>query len=88
VQTDRPAPGRVRVRITDDGPGIAPENMARVFDVNFTTRQGAAGFGLGIGLPICKEIVERHGGSLTVTSRPGATCFCVELPFNPSEELV
>jgi len=85
VATDVPAPGKIRVRIIDNGPGIAPEHMERIFDLNFTTRQGSADFGLGLGLPICRDIVTRHGGAIEVESRPGNTCFSVVLPVRPPE---
>jgi signal transduction histidine kinase/DNA-binding response OmpR family regulator len=81
IETEAPDPGHVAVRIIDSGPGIPPENMDRIFDLNFTTRQGSADFGLGIGLPLCREIVARHQGTLTVESRPGRTCFTVTLPL-------
>ena len=69
------------VRVTDTGSGIKPENLDHVFDVNFTTRQGPAAFGLGIGLPICREIVDRHGGTIEVQSTMGeGTTFVIRLP--------
>jgi signal transduction histidine kinase len=71
----------VVVDITDSGPGVAPSNIDRIFDMNFTTRSGPAHFGLGLGLPISKSIVERHGGTLTVTSEPGRTTFTTLLPI-------
>lgn len=88
IRTDAPDGGHVRVRITDNGPGIEEENLERIFDVNFTTRQGRVDFGLGIGLPICRDIVNRHGGTLDVASRPGETCFTVVLPVagGPAKE--
>jgi signal transduction histidine kinase len=49
--------------------------------VNFTTKQGRVDFGLGLGLPICKEIIHRHHGRITVESEPGRTCFTIELPI-------
>ncbi|MBN1477824.1 cyclic nucleotide-binding domain-containing protein [Candidatus Sumerlaeota bacterium] len=85
IETDVPDAGHVRVRLIDSGPGIAPENIGRIFDLNFTTRTGAAQFGLGIGLAICREIVTRHGGSITVESVPGRTRFTVTLPLNPPQ---
>lgn len=56
--------------VKDQGPGIAPENLSRIFEPLFTTRP--AGVGTGLGLSICKDIVEHAGGSLTVESTPGA----------------
>lgn len=64
--------------VVDDGPGIAPENLARVFDRFFTTARGAGGNGLGLAL--VRAIVEQHGGEVTVASAPGRTCFTVRLP--------
>lgn len=80
VQTDAPDPNHVRVRIVDSGKGITPDMRDRVFDLHFTTKGGRVEFGLGMGLPICKQIVTAHGGQITVDSRPGETCFAVVLP--------
>ena len=66
----------VCVQIEDDGPGIPPEILNRVFEPFYTTKKE----GSGIGLDLCKEIVERHGGSIEVESHPGATRFQVKLP--------
>lgn len=84
IETQALKTAEVSVRVLDDGSGIDPAHMHRIFDVNFTTRQGPAAFGLGIGLPICKEIVERHQGHIRVKSRPGHTCFDVRLPVVPA----
>jgi PAS domain S-box-containing protein len=71
----------VRIRIEDDGPGIADENMDRIFEPFFTTKEEV---GTGLGLWISKEIVERHGGSLHANSRNGhgssGAVFTVTLP--------
>jgi signal transduction histidine kinase len=85
LEAAAPGPDRIEVRVTDSGAGIQPENLEHIFDVNFTTRQGPAAFGLGIGLPICREIIDRHGGSLAVESRPGRTTFTVALPARQQE---
>jgi signal transduction histidine kinase len=69
----------VQVSFTDSGPGIPPEIIGRIFDPFFTTK--AQGEGTGLGLDICKKIVERHQGNLTVDSIPGRTTFGVSLPF-------
>jgi two-component system, NtrC family, sensor kinase len=78
---------RVGVRITDSGPGISPENIDRVFDLNFTTKHGPSSFGLGMGLALCKNILTKHGGHIVVESKPGRTSFYVSLPIQgpPSE---
>lgn len=64
--------------VTDDGPGIAPENLPRVFDRFFTTARGAGGTGLGLAL--VRAIVTAHGGEVSVESAPGRTRFRVDLP--------
>lgn len=72
----------VVVEIEDDGPGISPENQSRVFDAFFTTKP--MGEGTGLGLHTCYSIVvNRHGGRLDLSSRPGCTRFSVWLPPKP-----
>jgi len=67
------------VEVADDGPGIAEDVIERIFDPFFTTKP--VGEGCGLGLAISYQIVHKHGGALTVRSRPGAgTCFEVRLP--------
>jgi len=72
---------RLIVEVADDGPGIAPEHLGRVFEPLFSTKLGTGGTGLG--LSISSDIAARHGGQITVEStpdeRPGAT-FRVDLP--------
>jgi len=64
---------------TDNGEGISKENLPRIFDRYFTTKPDSQGTGLG--LPICKEIVERHAGTISVESRQElGTAVTVELP--------
>lgn len=80
----RPDGRCVLVEISDDGPGIPPDVVARVFDPFFTTKD--VGKGTGLGLDAARRIVvDRHGGSLTVDSVPGATTFRVWIPFTPPE---
>jgi two-component system sensor histidine kinase PhcS len=62
--------GRLEVTVRDNGTGIQPEHLARVFEPFFTTRD--VGKGLGLGLSVSYAIVQRHGGSLRVSSEPGA----------------
>jgi two-component system sensor histidine kinase PhcS len=62
--------GRLHLAVRDNGTGIAPEHMTRVFDPFFTTRD--VGQGLGLGLSVSYAIVQRHGGELRVASEPGA----------------
>ncbi len=65
------------ISITDNGKGILPEVMERIFVPFFTTKTS----GSGIGLSICKQIVTLHGGTITASSKPGdKTTFSVVLP--------
>jgi signal transduction histidine kinase len=75
--------GRVRISVADNGVGILPENLARIFNHGFTTRAGGHGFGLHSGALAAKEM----GGSLTVLSEgPGrGAAFTLELPC-PAQE--
>lgn len=75
------APGTVVVTVRDDGPGIAPELQARLFD-RFARGDAARspGTGTGLGLSIVKAVVEAHGGTITADGTPGATTFTVILP--------
>lgn len=61
-------PGMLRVIISDTGYGIPPERLKQIFEIRSTSKRG----GLGIGLQLVKRIVERHGGTISLTSRPGA----------------
>jgi signal transduction histidine kinase len=71
---------RVTISVRDRGPGIAPDDLGRIFDPYFTPRRG----GTGLGLAISKNIVEGLGGTLTVTSRPGEGAeFRIELGSEP-----
>jgi PAS domain S-box-containing protein len=73
----------VRISFADDGPGISKENLSRIFNPFFTTKE--VGKGTGLGLSICHGIVATHGGSIYARSwlGEGAT-FIVELPINSS----
>lgn len=67
----------VRIRVMDDGPGISPEDLPRVFDPFFTRRQG----GSGLGLSIAHRAVQAHGGALIASSVPGeGATFAIVLP--------
>lgn len=60
IRTESTAPEGLLVAVCDSGPGIAPEDRERVFESFFTTKAG----GVGIGLSICRSIIEAHGGRL------------------------
>ncbi|MBA3460337.1 MAG: PAS domain S-box protein [Deltaproteobacteria bacterium] len=69
----------VVISIEDTGAGLSPDDLSRVFDPFFTTKEARAGAGLG--LSICHRIVQQHGGTIAVTSEPGAgSRFTVRLP--------
>jgi signal transduction histidine kinase len=77
--TTRRAGNSVRASFTDDGSGIAKENLAHLFDPFFTTKE--VGEGTGLGLSICHGIVTEHGGRIYAESEPGrGATFVVELP--------
>ena len=68
----------VQLRVRDAGRGIAPEHIERLFEPFFTTRSD----GTGLGLAIVRQAVEGWGGSVSVTSSPGAgSCFTIALPL-------
>ena len=73
--------GHAVVRVADDGPGIPAADQSRVFEPFFSTKS----FGLGLGLAIVRQIVERHGGRVELESRPGATVFSLRLLLYPLE---
>lgn len=78
--------GWLRIQVTDEGCGIAPENLERIFEPYFTTKQfGEDIRGFGLGLTICQKIVQVHGGSIGVKSELGeGTTFTVDLPISPA----
>jgi len=79
VRTASRGPGRVRMEVWDDGPGIPEALQARIFDPFFTTKP--AGKGTGLGLAIVGGFVRQHGGTVSVHCPPGGgTQFVVELP--------
>jgi len=71
--------GAVRASVQDSGKGIPPENLTRIFDPFFTTKP--VGEGTGLGLAITHQIIQQHGGEISVESQPGTgTCFHIRLP--------
>jgi two-component system, OmpR family, sensor kinase len=82
-----PSGPRVELSITDDGPGIPPELLPELFerftrgDTGRARDATAAGRSTGLGLAIVDAVVAAHGGSITVTSRPGMTRFAILLPL-------
>ncbi len=75
---------RVVVTVRDDGPGIAPEHLDRIFQ-RFYRVEGGQASGSGLGLAIARELAQRMGGAVTVASRPGATVFTLDLPAEQAQ---
>ena len=69
--------GSVQLRVSDNGRGIPAENLTRIFEPFFTTK---AELGTGLGLWVSRQIVEKHGGTITVQSSAAGTCFTICLP--------
>ena len=84
INTDRGDKQEIRIVVQDSGPGMAPESINRVFDPFYTTKSG----GLGIGLSICRSIIEAHEGRLwaTAAERRGAV-FVFTLPVRSDNPL-
>ena len=67
------------IKIQDNGPGITPENLSKVFEPLHTSKPK----GIGLGLSICKQIIENHGGTITMTSKVGkGTTVNIQLSYN------
>jgi two-component system, NtrC family, sensor kinase len=80
--TTETCPQGVRISFQDDGPGIASENLAKIFNPFFTTKD--VGKGTGLGLSLSYGFIKEHGGSITVESAPGkGATFVIELPVAP-----
>jgi two-component system sensor kinase FixL len=72
--------GGVAIRVADTGPGLAPEVAEQLFQPFVTTKPQ----GMGIGLSICRSIIEAHGGELHAEPNPGGgTVFALSLPMAP-----
>ena len=69
----------MRIGIADTGHGIPPALLGRLFDIGFVTK--GRRIGMGLGLPTARNVIERHGGTLTVESNVGqGTSFRLSLP--------
>jgi signal transduction histidine kinase len=83
VATSREGEAAV-LRVADSGPGIAPDSRDRIFEPFFTTKD--SGGGTGLGLAVCRQIVDTHGGTIQVTDAPGGgAAFEVRLPLAAAE---
>jgi signal transduction histidine kinase len=84
VQTDRDGDGCVRLSVSDNGPGIEPVIVKHLFEPFFTTKPE----GLGLGLSICRSIIEAHGGSLSADSGlENGAAFRLHLPVGSAAKL-
>ena len=81
IAMEKPSGDRAVVRISDTGSGLAPEEVEKIFDPDYTTKEK----GLGLGLPIAYEIIRGHGGTIRVQSAVGkGTTFEITLPTRPA----
>ena len=70
---------QVGIIVRDTGPGIKPEILDHIFEPFITTKE----YGLGLGLSICYNIIQKHGGQITVDSQPNlGTSFTIWLPIS------
>ena len=80
--TARSATQEVIVEVADRGPGLPPGAEKRVFEKFFRAARGDSRRGIGLGLAICRGIIEAHGGRITASNRPGGgACFTFTLPL-------
>jgi signal transduction histidine kinase len=80
IVVERQAGERAVIRVSDTGSGLAPEEVGKIFDPDYTTKEK----GLGLGLPIAHEIIRGHGGTIRVQSGVGqGTTFEIVLPMKP-----
>ena len=77
-----------RLQVVDEGQGIDAENLAKVFQPYFSTRDSGDGTrGFGLGLTMCEKIVDLHGGAIKIESMVGkGTTVTADLPIDPREE--
>jgi signal transduction histidine kinase len=61
----------VEVAVSDEGPGVSEADRERIFEAYVQACEQSRAGGLGLGLAVCKRLVEAHGGSIAVTERPG-----------------
>lgn len=81
ITAARHGEAEVRIRFEDNGPGIPDELLERIFLPRFTTKQGTVHYGLGMGLGICRQIVEAHQGQIKASNTERGACMSVTLPI-------
>jgi len=82
VEAEPMADGGARVRVRDDGPGIPAEDRGRVFEALYTTKAK----GSGLGLALCRRILEAHGGTVEIEPRSDGASFLLVFPPVPAGE--
>ena len=81
IKTETDAAKNVIVEVRDSGPGFKPDQMEHLFDAFFTTKAS----GMGMGLSICRSIIEAHGGRLWASANePGGAVFQFTVPAHPN----
>jgi PAS domain S-box-containing protein len=82
LQTRHTGQGQLEISVADSGPGIEPASLPRLFEPFFTTKQN----GMGMGLAICRRIIEAHAGHIRAENQPaGGAIFYVTLPAKTSD---
>jgi signal transduction histidine kinase len=80
IRTSKAESGGVRVAVRDSGPGLEPATLDHLFNAFYTTKPG----GLGLGLSICRSIIEAHGGRLWAeANEPQGAILEFTVPANP-----
>jgi two-component system sensor histidine kinase KdpD len=79
---------QIKLRVVDDGPGIAEADRLRVFEMFYRARQGDGAPGTGLGLSICRGLIEAHGGRITALAGPGdrGTAIEITLPLPQADK--
>jgi signal transduction histidine kinase len=81
VRSERHGDDKVTLSIEDSGPGIDPKRMENIFDAFVTTKS----HGMGLGLALCRMIIERHSGELSaLPAYPRGSIFRIALPISPA----
>lgn len=81
VTVTRRGDDHVRIKFEDNGPGIPDDLLERIFLPRFTTKQGTVHYGLGMGLGICRQIIDAHDGQIKASNTDRGACMSVTLPI-------
>jgi two-component system sensor histidine kinase HydH len=84
IEGERAPDGETRLRVRDDGPGVPAEARYRIFEALFTTKAK----GSGLGLALCRRILEAHGGSIELEATPRGASFVLALPAAAPDQTV